>query len=275
MSDKNDHTVERNSETEKKEHLNKDHYHDIHHILKNGEHDDIDISDFKIGKSFKYSKRNLTFKISMTGVFIALALAASAVDIIIEMLEDLIPPINGIRVSLRILDIIIVNTSISPLGPIFASIVGISTPWIHFAIHGGAHGNPFEPLFDSISYLIMIWILWLLYFVIFKNSFFHKDANKSRDRSKRWWPIPFYVITISSIFTAFYILSVYLADLTTHRNLATIQTFDSQIDWNNMNNLLIANISIIATLNIIRFSIIYSVYALVEPMLKILNHKYK
>ncbi|KAJ3616603.1 hypothetical protein Zmor_011803 [Zophobas morio] len=65
----------------------------------------------------KTKNKNLVYYIAATGVFQAVAIVASIIDIGFEMIEMAIPPINGIPVQMHFMDITVIMLAISVIGP--------------------------------------------------------------------------------------------------------------------------------------------------------------
>jgi hypothetical protein len=108
---------------EKREHQKRDHYHGKHHFDKNGKHDDILEKEFSLKQLFTMKKQMLTFRVVATAMLLALAIALSAVD---ALLEHVSLNIGGVAISMRLFDltIIIIGLPIAGFyGTIFVAIV--------------------------------------------------------------------------------------------------------------------------------------------------------
>jgi hypothetical protein len=246
-----------------------DHYHDIHHFYGEKE-DDVKPSDFSPKNFFKKKQTNNTiFYISATGIFLALAIVASLIDIGLEMLDLLIPPINGIPVMMRFLDVLVVMLAVTAIGPIFASVVALITPFLHAVIHGEIW-NPYEPLFDAVSYILIVWILWLFFYVVFRNSLFHRHPNDKVDKFRRWTPMVPFILISSAVFTIFYILTIYITTVQGHSG----GDHEESISFDSFKKMIWINVIIVFCANIIRCTFDMTIFCLIEPKLKIINHRY-
>ncbi|WP_339021447.1 ECF transporter S component [Spiroplasma endosymbiont of Atherix ibis] len=280
MENKNHNIPDHDDEKEVK----KDHYHDEHHFDALGNHDDIEEEDFHWKNSLFTSRRNLTFKITLTGVFLALAIAVSAFEMSIEAILEKIQ-FKGVPIPFRIFDLIVITLSLSALGPIFSGLIAFVAPFIHLA--DGFH-NPISVVIDCVGYFISIWIIWFFYYFVFRNSSIHKHQVKSVDRFKRWTPIVAYVSIMTIVYTLLVFAIMYLNTSfehyhEEHNHLVTnISSFhlESEHDhnhghWKDIVKNLGEFIGIISAIEFIRFSICYSLFALIEPQVKKINHYYK
>lgn len=255
---------------------NKDHYHGKHHFTSDGEHDDISNDEFIIRNSFTIkSKGELIYKISISGVILALALIATVIDGY-GLEVPLMGLFGGVLVPIRIFDISVLLIGLAVTGPLFGGIIGFILPWIHFLMH--AH-SIFTPVIESFGYTIMVIFFWMIYYGLFKNSPFHKDPNHKKDLFKRWAPMPIIVIGGVVLFTSITILILFINELTmtpVHEHLSTfhdehehgsqlLSDFFEKSKW---------NIIILIGLQFIRFIICYVLFAIVEPKAKRLNHRY-
>ncbi|WP_339034618.1 ECF transporter S component [Spiroplasma endosymbiont of Cantharis rufa] len=256
----------------------KDHYHDEHHFDSLGNHDDINDADFHWKNSLFTSRRNLTFKITLTGVFLALAVALSAFEMLYEQLLDKIP-LYGVAIPFRILDILVITLSLAALGPIFSGIIAFIVPFIHLV---DAH-NPLTLVIDSFGYFASIWLMWFVYYFIFRNSSIHKHPIKSVDRFKRWTPIVIYVPVITIIYTLLVFLILYITTNSdqghSHNHFSTgmITSYHEAHsgEWASIKENLGVFIGVISAIELVRFSICYTLFAVIEPQVKKINHFYK
>ncbi|WP_338983026.1 ECF transporter S component [Spiroplasma endosymbiont of Othius punctulatus] len=270
-----------NIETHDIEHVGdepmKDHYHDKHHFTSDGEHDDIDDGEFEIKKYFWVrSKGELIYKISASGIILALALIMTAIDGY-GLEVPLMGLFNGVLVPIRIFDLLVILIGLSVTGPLFGGVIGFILPWIHFLMH--AH-SIFTPVIESFAYAAMVLIFWLVYFGLFKNSPFHKDPNPKKDKFKRWAPMPIIVLIGVVLFTSVTILILYINQLTGashHHHDSMASTFhehdehsESLFDFLSESKW---NIAILIGLQFIRFIVCYVLFALIEPKAKLLNHR--
>lgn len=97
----------------------------------------IQESELKAASYFKVTKRSLTYKIALSGIFLALSVAVSALDILMEQIQI---PVGQVYISFRFLDIIVLLLGLAVLGPLFASLIGMVEPIFHNLIHGMHHG---------------------------------------------------------------------------------------------------------------------------------------
>jgi len=268
------HSVDEHDESKPK----KDHYHNEHHFDKQGNHDDVSENDFKVKTSIYTSKRNLIYRISLTGVFLALATAATALDMIWERLNFLYLD-GGILIPTRFVDILIISISIATIGPAFASFLGLSIPWIHLIID--PHHGPLSALIDSMGYCLMVWVLWVFYYVIFKNSYIHKEPNKKKNIFKIWMPLPFYVILGMLIYVPLTIAIIYVTteaghlDNHSHLNFNIYHRVHDHHHWEDFQSRATLYSFIIGGVQAIRFTICYVTFALIEPQMKKINHRYR
>ncbi|ASP28577.1 transmembrane protein [Spiroplasma corruscae] len=281
--DNSEHIVSEHNDKDNK----KDHYHDEHHFDMFGNHDDVKEEDFNWKTSIYTSKRNLTFRLTLSGMILAIAIAATSLDMYIE---HLIIPIDGVILPTRFLDILVITLSIGSLGPVFSSLIGFIVPWIHMLIHGGgAIHNPLSTMVDSFGYFLVIWVLWLFYYFIFKNSYTHKDPNNKKDIFKRWMPIVAFIPVVVVIFTMINVLVIYLNSSTLEEHhheennlFSIIQKFHEtedhdhdHVDWGVFSNKLWVYTFIILGIEVARFTICYSLFGVLEPQMKKINHIFK
>lgn len=267
----------------------KDHYHGNLHYDKTGHADKIDPNEFKTNNFFKYSKKNLTFKITAAGVVLALSVAVSALDILFE--SFLMFPIGQVYISFRFLDTIILLIGLPVLGPIFGSLVGIIEPIFHNLIHGMEHGW-IQPLTDSLTNVIIIFLTWIFYYLIFRNSPYHRDPNRKRDLFKRLTPA--FILTIISAFvaTATFFLALYIQEKTGlgvsgHHHHSTLSDAPSlyhddhdhggkeTVDWDNIKTNVAFFFFAIFGINVLRYAIAFASFAVIETRLRPLNHRYR
>ncbi|WP_338971703.1 hypothetical protein [Spiroplasma endosymbiont of Panorpa germanica] len=194
---------------EEQGHDKRDHYHDEHHFTSKGQHDDVTPDDFSIKNHFIFNKKNLTFKIAATSVFLGLAIVATFLDILSETIFSI--PINGVKMNIRILDLLVTIISIPTLGLIFSEFIAVVVPWIHFLLH--SDHSPVQIVFDMLSYMVVVFLFWAIFYLIFRNSVFHIDPNKKVDAMKRWIPMAVIVPAAAFVATALYLLSLYVVSL--------------------------------------------------------------
>lgn len=264
-------------ELSKKEHIKEDHYHGIHHFDEKGQHDHIEKNEFKLSLEFKMIRRKLIYKMVLTSVFLALTATVSAIDIFFEKIA--LPVGSGqLWIDFRFLDIAFICISIATLGPIFASIIGLLNPFIHFAIHGGEHGI-WTTVIEAPQNVLIIWMVWLIFNVIFNNSPIHRDTNKTQARFKRFMPIPIMIILASLITTGMFIIGMYLNEITsshTHRSLELFH--EGEKHENKLEHLSQLNVYIVLAIiawNILRYTVAFSIFSIVEWRMRPINHRYK
>ncbi|AKX34452.1 transmembrane protein [Spiroplasma litorale] len=266
----------------------KDHYHEEHHYDIFGNHDDVKEDDFNWKTSIYTSKRNLTFRLTLSAMMLAIAIGATAMDMYIE---HLIVPIDGVILPTRFLDILVITLSIGSLGPIFSSCIAFIVPWIHMLLHGGAIHNPLSSLVDAFGYFIFIWVLWFLYYFVFKNSYTHKHPNNKIDLIKRWVPMAAFVPVITIVFTMINVLIIYLnsgsgEELHDHEEHSVMKLINylseeehehehHHANWTSFSNKLWTYTFIIFGIELARFTICYSLFGVLEPQMKKINHIYK
>lgn len=270
---------------------NKDHYHGNKHYDKEGNVDTIKIEEFNVKNQFCYSKKNLTFKIAASGVLLALSIAVSALDIILETVLKF-PVSADAWVSFRFLDIIVLLLGIPVLGPIFGSLIAFLEPIFHNLIHGMEHGW-IQPFGDALSNILIVWLTWVFFYVVFKNSPYHRDPNKKKDWFKRIMPSLIMVIISALLATAVIILILYLTSLNhVHHDHEEHSEFlinysniniqhghhhhhDGQLEWNILIKRFFPIICAIFGVNILRYLIAYSFFVVVEGKMRVLNHRYR
>ncbi|AGR41953.1 ECF transporter S component [Spiroplasma diminutum] len=265
----------------------KDHYHDEHHFDSLGNHDDINDEDFHWKNSIYTSRRNLTFRITLTGVFLALAIALSAFEMLYEGFLEKMTIAGGVAIPFRILDILVITLSLAAIGPVFSGIIAFIVPFIH--LMDGHHGNALTILIDSLGYFVSIWVIWFSYYFIFRNSSIHKHPIKSVDRFKRWTPMAIYVPIMAIIYTLLVFAMIYITtnsghddhdhdhlDLISNLGITTYHgDHEHSGEWSAVKENLGLFIGVISAVQIVRFSICYALFALIEPQVKKINHYYK
>ncbi|ATI73508.1 ECF transporter S component [Mesoplasma florum] len=268
-------------EISKKEHRKEDHYHGIHHFDSKGGHDHIEKDEFKLSIEFRMSRRRLIYKMVLTSVFLALTATVSALDILFEKIA--LPVGSGqLWIDFRFLDIAFICISIATLGPIFSSIIGLLNPFIHFAMHGGDHGI-WSTVIEAPQNVLIVWMVWLVFNVLFNNSPIHRETDKIKSRFKRFAPIPLMIIFASIITTGMFILGMYLDGLTTnshHVHEHSISLFHEGHDHSDGKLENVADINFVIGIsifawNILRYSVAFSIFSIVEWRMRPINHRYK
>ncbi|ATZ16575.1 uncharacterized protein DUF3816 [Entomoplasma freundtii] len=267
----------------------KDHYHGKIHYDKSGHADKIDPNEFKAKTYFKYTKKNLTFKIAASGVVLALSVAVSALDIVFE--SFLMFPIGQVYISFRFLDTIVLLIGLPVLGPIFGSLVGLLEPIFHNLIHGMEHGW-IQPLTDSLTNVIIIFLTWAIYYLLFRNSPYHRDPNKKKDWLKRITPAFILSVLAALIATASLFLALYIQSKTgwgihdhdhdhAHHFSDLLQHHDHDhggkpsVGWSNITSNVAYFFFAIFGINLLRYAIAYSLFVVIEGRLRPLNHRYR
>ncbi|AUF83669.1 ECF transporter S component [Mesoplasma syrphidae] len=264
-------------ELEKLKHREKDHYHGIHHFDEYGNHDDYMEDEFKPSHHFKFSKKNLTFKISLTAVFLALSVVVSLLDILLETLA--LPVGDQVFIQTRFLDIVLVVTSIATLGPLFSSLLGAIQPIMHNLIHGMEHGW-IQPMLDMFQNILIVWVVWLIFYIIFQNSPIHRDENKKVYETKRWVPMPIIVLVVAIIATISFILALYIqSKVSPNSPLLPGHDHDHDHDHHGMLETIAGvNLKVVFAIfgwNILRYGIAFVLFVLIEGRMRIINHRYK
>ncbi|ARU92034.1 transmembrane protein [Spiroplasma clarkii] len=279
-----DHEVAEHSEQGSK--AKKDHYHDIHHFDASGNHDDVILNDFHFKNSIYTSQKNLIYRITLTGVFLALAIGGTAFDIFLEFIHI---PIAGINISFRFFDILFILLSIGSIGPIFASLIAAVVPWMHLVIDSAHAHTWIDAMMDFGGYLLAVWVLWLFYYVIFRNSYIHKDPNRKKDLFKRWLPMPFYVIILTLFYTTlitllirFSVDTIFVAHEHEHEHeehvheiFKMINALEEHHEHSEFEGKWAVLIFGLFGFELLRFSACYAAFAVVEPQVKKLNHRYR
>ncbi|ATZ18843.1 hypothetical protein ESOMN_v1c04610 [Williamsoniiplasma somnilux] len=251
----------------KENHRKEDHYHGYHHFDKFGNHDDISEDEFKITTMLKISSKSLIYRLVLTGVFLALAIVASAMDMLTESLAI---PIGQVYIQTRFLDTIVMLLALPAIGPIFALLLAIIEPILHNLIHGMEHGW-IQPFMDSLSNSLIILLSWVLYYYVFKNSPYHKHPSKKVDLYRRITPAIILVLVAALISTGTFILALKIQDLTTNVNLLPEET----ISFDHISSEFALIFFSIFGVNILRYGIAYAFYVLIEGRIRPLNHRYK
>lgn len=256
----------------------KDHYHNEHHFDASGQHDDVDINDFHFKKSIYTSQRNLIYRIVLTGVFLALAIVGTTIDM---GLEFIIIPIAGVNITFRFFDLLFILLSIGSIGPIFTSIIAAVVPWMHLLIHGHGH-TVYDAIIDFAGYLIITWVLWALYYVAFRNSYIHKDPNIKKDRFKRWMPIVFFAVICAAAYTGLIIAMLRLnGAFSTEEHVHSDviinhhDAHDHDHETGTFNGKWGVLIMGLFGFELLRFGVCYAAFAVIEPQVKKLNHRWR
>ncbi|QEH61612.1 transmembrane protein [Spiroplasma chinense] len=260
---------------------NKDHYHDEHHFDASGQHDDVKENDFDFKNMVYLSKRNLIYRISASGMFLALACLGSLFDWLLERVFTL--PIDDLILSIRYFDILVVSLSISVIGPIFASVIAFTVPWIHL-LYDAEHGL-WGTLIDSFGYVAVVWVLTIVYYMIFKNSYIHKDPNRKKDLIKRWVPMPIFVIVVVAFYVPLTLWIIYVsgghdhdhdhAEIKLLNNIISYHEGHEETNWEAFKEKYLVYTFIIIGFETLRFSVCYSLFAVFEPQMKKINHRYR
>ncbi|AHI52656.1 ECF transporter S component [Spiroplasma culicicola] len=252
----------------------KDHYHDEHHFDALGNHDDVNENDFNFKNSIYTSRKNLIYRISASGVFLALAIVATGIDSLLEKFFTL--PLEGVFLPVRYFDIVVVFLSIGIIGPIFASILGLLIPWIHLGFDP-VHG-PLPSLIDSMGYFVIIWVFWAVYYVIFRNSYIHKDPNRKKDLTKRWVPIAIFVPIALLIYVPLTVWIIYVTNPDHETASAGISLFHDDHDhghWSAFKEKYLIYTAIVTGFESVRFIACYILFAVLEPQMKKTNHRFR
>ncbi|QGS51712.1 ECF transporter S component [Spiroplasma tabanidicola] len=282
MEDKKEqHVIPEHKEDGKKH----DHYHGEHHFDGQGNHDDILDEDFNIKNSIYTSKRNLIFRTAAAGTFLALAAIGSAIDMFGERFFKL--PLNEIILSIRYFDILIICLSIASIGPVFSSFIGVIMPWIHMLMDGDH--PPLTHVVDSFGYFSVVWILWFFYYVVFRNSYIHKDKNRKKDLFKRYMPLVGFIPVSVIVYTAFTILIIFITDQSGHHHDDHDESIINKIisyhekheheaqgdEWDLFKEKAVIYSFTIAGFELVRFSICGALFVILEPQMKKINHRYR
>ncbi|WP_342269122.1 hypothetical protein [Spiroplasma endosymbiont of Aspidapion aeneum] len=276
MLDKKDKIIEKDDHEvihDDNEHK-KDHYHEIHHFDKYGGHDDVNEDDFDFKLTLKHSsKKNLIYRISLTGTFLALAVVCTALDELTEAVFAIPTPAG--MISLRFLDITIVTISIALIGPVYAGGIGLVIPIIHWSIH--QEHAIYNSLLECVAYCALIWYFWFLYYVIFRNSMIHKDVDKKRNLYKRFIPSIPYVLVGAAMFAILAVIGLWLTYLTatTHNNGADKD--DNDADFANITSFKVGFVVFLIFFGFecLRLSITYTLFQLLDGPIKKINHRYR
>lgn len=264
-------------EIDNKVHSQKDHYHGIHHITKDGKHDHIEKNEFKVHLEWRLNRSQLIFKMVLTAMFLAICFAVSALDILFEAIQ--LPVTDQLWIDFRFLDIALICVSIAILGPIFASTTSILAPWIHGIVHGFVHGT-LTPLVEMFSNTLIVWVVWILFYFIFQNSPIHKDNDKKAKIIKRFVPLPLLVIASAFITTVLFVLVLYLINISVHSHTLehanTITLFheehkEGHLDFDNLN---IAIFFAIFGWNLLKYTFAFLLFSIIEWKMRPINHRY-
>ncbi|AVP49257.1 ECF transporter S component [Williamsoniiplasma luminosum] len=249
----------------KKEHSEtQDHYHDKKHYDAKGNIDYITREDFRIRNHFKYTRRNLILKISLTALFLALSVAAAAIDMALEIIAI---PIGQLRLSTRFIDVVVIFLALPVVGPLFGMLIAFVEPWIHLMID--PNHLPLQILVDAITNTIIVLTTWFVFYIAFKNSPIHKDPNKKIDLYKRTIPliIMFFVSTI--IATLLFVFALFIQE----KNMVIHTDHDhDHIQWENLNWTIIG---VVLGMNFLRFAIAYTTFFFIEVRMRPINHRYR
>ncbi|AVN59154.1 ECF transporter S component [Mesoplasma florum] len=264
-------------EISKKEHRKEDHYHGVHHFDSKGGHDHIEKDEFKVQLKLKMSRQELIRKMVLTAIFLALTVAVSAFDILFENIQ--LPIGDQLRIPFRFFDIAFICISIATLGPIFASIIAILNPILHNVIHGMEHGW-ITMLMEVPQNLLITWMVWIVFNVIFNNSPIHKGENNKKDKIKRFLPIPIMIVLASLIATILFILAWYLQDAVNHEatHAHSIRHGDhdhGESELSDFDHFKFYMSFIVFAWNILRYTIAFSIFSIVEWRMRPINHRYK
>ncbi|ATZ18236.1 ECF transporter S component [Mesoplasma melaleucae] len=268
-------SVEEN-ELSKKEHRKEDHYHGVHHFDEKGYHDHIEKNEFKVQLKIRLSRQELIRKMVLTGIFLALTVAVSAIDILFENLQ--LPIGDQLRIPFRFFDIAFICISIATLGPVFASIIAILNPILHNVVHGMEHGW-ITMVMEIPQNLLITWMVWIVFNLIFQNSPIHRGTNSKKDKLKRFLPILIMIILASIIATALFILAWYLQDVINHENLQ-VESLHADHDHEHselpdFNGFKFYMTFVVFGWNILRYTIAFSIFSIVEWRMRPINHRYK
>lgn len=250
------------------EHHHQDHYHGHHHFDKFGNHDDVSEDEFKLNTFLKTSRKNLIYRLILTAIFLALAIVASAIDMLTESLAI---PIGQVYIQTRFLDTIILLLALPAIGPIFAIFLGVIEPLFHNLMHGMEHGW-IQPLMDMLANAIIIFTTWIIYFYLFQNSPYHKHPIKKVDWFKRITPAAILTIIAAFISTLTFILALKLQDLTSNINL--LPSHDD-ISFSDISSAFAAMFFIMFGINLLRYSVAFFLYVLLEGKMRPINHRYR
>jgi len=238
----------------KAEHTNKDHYHGKHHYDKHGKHDHVSAKEFSVRQLFKVNKNLLTFQISATGIILALAVAMSALDFLLEKFSI---NIGGVAISMRIFDLMIIILGISVAGFYGSLFIALVEPWFHFLID--PDHIPLQVAFDSLNYMITVLVFYLIFYAVFKNSLIHKEPSKNRRLFKTITP-GILIVTILSLWFSFtFILSLIIG-------IAEFNEISQVNYW--------VLFFVALGLQLIRFTLMYGMFVVIENKMKPVNHRY-
>lgn len=263
-------------ELRKKEHRKEDHYHGVHHFDNQGHHDHIQKNEFKVQLKLRLSRQELLRKMVLTGIFLALTVAVSAFDILFENLQ--LPIGDQLRIPFRFFDIAFICISIATLGPIFASIIAMLNPILHNVVHGMEHGW-ITMVMEIPQNLLITWMVWIVFNLLFQNSPIHKGTNSKKDKLKRFLPILIMIILASIIATALFIMAWYLQDIINHENLHAeslhVDHDHEHSELPDFDGFKFYMTFIVFGWNILRYTIAFSIFSIVEWRMRPINHRYK
>ncbi|AGM25301.1 ECF transporter S component [Spiroplasma chrysopicola] len=112
-----------------------------------------------IFKKELYNQKSLVFKITLAGVFLAIAVGLSLLEIF-----D-IPMPWGATFGIRFFDTLVLIYSVAIIGLWFALLDGIALPWLHNLVDG--HHSWLEMAFFMLSNILVIFITWFIYYILF------------------------------------------------------------------------------------------------------------
>lgn len=215
--------------------------------VKSVEHE-IEQINIKEKKKLKINSKQQIFNISLTGILLGLAVAASLIEIPIQFM--------GVILPLRIFDSLIIVFALPVIGIYYTLAIGIIEPWLHLL--ADSHHPPIQIFFDNIANILFIISFYFIYYYLFKLR--NKSENLKVDTFKKVSAglviIPFNAI-IATLSFALTLVVLYFSP-----NLARPDEYDSNIL--NFNNHLAIVVLILIGIEILRFIFIFSLFSLVE-----------
>ncbi|PPE06793.1 ECF transporter S component [Mesoplasma corruscae] len=244
----------------------KDQYVGDHHITKSGDHDHVNENEFKLHIEFRLSRSQLIFKIVLTGIFIALCFAVSAIDMALEAIR--LPLDDQLWLTFKFLDIALITISIAMLGPIFASVISILAPWIHGIVHGFEHGV-ITPSVEMLSGILIVWLVWLVFYYFFKNSPIHQEQNKRKKYFKRFVPLPILITASTLITTALFVFALWVSPDHHHEHTHEHSAGEPEFDDINVKILFL-----VFCWNFLKYTLAFGVFSIIEWKMRPINHIY-
>lgn len=225
-------------------------------IVKNIE-PEKEVTNITTKKKIKINSKQQIFNISLTGILLGFAVAASLIEIPIQFM--------GVILPLRVFDSLIIAFALPIIGIYYTLAIAIIEPWLHL-IADSDH-PPIQIFFDNLANILFIISFYFIYYYLFKL----RDQNKSlKVTIIKKVSAGLVIVPLNAIIaTLAFVLT--LVVLYFNPSLSRPIEYDNNI-INFSNHLLI--IFILIGIEILRFVFIFVLFSLIEKKIGHIKYRY-